>query len=354
MTGIFNELTVDHVRFYVRDLADAAEHLASGYGFTCYAETPGAPCGVRSCAVGTGDIRLVLTSASNSNHPGSAYVDQHGDGVADIALGTSAAAAAFAEAVRRGARPVMPPTERSGIVTASIMGFGDVTHTFIQRPASMPVKMLPGLDLLPERAPFAAAGLTSVDHFAVCVEPGQLRPTVDFYVTVLDFDIMFAERITVGAQAMDSMVVQSKSREVILTVIEPDLSGEPGQIDQFLKGHGGAGVQHIAFMTENIVETIGLMKRRGIEFLSTPDTYYDMVTERLVLSRYSVAQLRDFDILVDQDQDGQLLQIFAKSVHPRGTLFYEVIERLGARSFGSGNIKALYAAIQRHIEQHDL
>jgi 4-hydroxymandelate synthase len=211
--------------------------------------------------------------------------------------------------------------------------------------------MLPGLDPLPDQAPCVETGLEAVDHFAVCVEPGQLKPTAEFYVTTLDFDIMFAERIVVGAQAMDSMVVQSKSRAVTLTVIEPDLSGEPGQIDQFLKDHGGAGVQHIAFTAKNIVETIGLMGRNGVEFLSAPDTYYDMVAERLVPGRYSMAQLRDLGILIDEDQDGQLLQIFAKSVHPRRTLFYEVIERLGARSFGSGNIKALYAAVQRHMEQ---
>jgi 4-hydroxymandelate synthase len=194
-------------------------------------------------------------------------------------------------------------------------------------------------------------GLGTVDHFAVCVEPGQLKPAIEFYETVLDFDMMFTERIVVGAQAMDSMVMQSKSGAVTLTVIEPDLTRESGQIDQFLKDHGGAGVQHIVLTAANIVTAIDLMNRNGVEFLSTPKTYYDMVTDRLALSRYSVEQLRDLSILVDEDQDGQLLQIFAKPVHPRGTPFYEVIERLGARTFGSGNIKALYAAAQRQMEQ---
>lgn len=185
----------------------------------------------------------------------------------------------------------------------------------------------------------------------MCLEPGQLVPTVEFYETVLDFEMVFTERIVVGGQAMDSKVVQSRSGAVTLTLIEPDTSREPGQIDKFVKEHGGAGVQHIAFATDDIVRDVTLLGGAGLAFLKTPPTYYDLVPERLSLLRHSVDQLRSLNILVDEDQDGQLLQIFTKSVHPRGTLFFEVIERLGARTFGSGNIKALYTAVEMEMER---
>ncbi|WP_342354221.1 VOC family protein [Streptomyces inhibens] len=180
----------------------------------------------------------------------------------------------------------------------------------------------------------------------MCLEPGRLGPTVEYYERALGFSAVFTERIIVGSQAMDSIVVQNDAGTVTLTLIEPDTTRKPGQIDRFITAHGGAGVQHVAFTSDDIIKSVGLLASRGIEFLDTPSTYYDLVPGRLTLSRHSVDELRDLNILVDQDQDGQLLQIFTRSVHPRGTLFFEVIERLGARTFGSGNIKALYEAVE--------
>ncbi|MFC8125294.1 4-hydroxyphenylpyruvate dioxygenase [Streptomyces sp. NPDC057302] len=360
----FDELGIDHVGFSVGDLDAATAFFTESYGLSVYARsvatTDAAQAGEARAAVGRSGIRFVLTDARGADHAAAAYAERHGDGVSDIALSTPDAAAAYEEAVRRGARPVAAPQDHDGVVTASIAAFGDVTHTFVQRPAGTGAQALPGLTPVTDEGATAstdgsvdapAAGLHTIDHFAVCLEAGQLSPTVAFYESVLDFEMVFTERIVVGGQAMDSKVVQSRSGTVTLTLIEPDTSREPGQIDKFVKEHGGAGVQHIAFATDDIVRDVTLLGGGGLAFLKTPSAYYDLVPERLSLLRHSVDQLRALNILVDEDQDGQLLQIFTKSVHPRGTLFFEVIERLGARTFGSGNIKALYTAVEMEMER---
>lgn len=336
------DLTVDHVTFYVGDADRAARELGHRYGLTVLARSPeGAP--VRSIAVGRGDIHLVFTEPVTDDDPATAYVAAHGDGVADIALGVTDAHTAFTEAVARGARPVAEPTERDGMVVATIMGFGDVTHTFVQRPAGE--TGLPGLVPVAEPAP-EDTGLHMLDHFAVCVEAGRLDPTVEFYQHVLDFQMIFEEKIIVGGQAMDSKVVQSASGAVTLTLIAPDTSRKPGQIDEFLKNHGGSGVQHIAFTTNDIVSSLRRLRQRGVEFLTTPGAYYDLLSERVEGIRHPVDDLRELNILVDEDHHGHLYQIFTRSTHPRSTLFFEVIERAGAQTFGSGNIKALYEAVE--------
>ncbi|MGH3879831.1 MAG: VOC family protein, partial [Actinophytocola sp.] len=249
----------------------------------------------------------------------------------------------------RGARPVSSPRRAGGVVTATVGGFGDVTHTFVQRDSGVDGWALPDMVPVGPRYP-ETGGLTDVDHFAVCVESGQLDATVEFYERVLGFDLIFAEQVVIGAQAMTTKVVESTSRAVTLTIIEPDVSRVAGHIDEFLADHGGPGVQHIAFTVDDIVAAVESLSARGIGFLATPATYYAMLPERVRLARYTVDELRSHHILVDQDHDGQLYQIFTESVHPRNTIFMEVIERLGARSFGSGNIKALYQAVeaQRH------
>jgi 4-hydroxymandelate synthase len=188
--------------------------------------------------------------------------------------------------------------------------------------------------------------LHDLDHFAVCLEPGQLDSTVQFYEQVLDFRMIFVERITVGSQAMNSKVVQSVSGQVTLTLIEPDTVGEPGQIDDFVRDHGGAGVQHLAFSTNDIVRAVGTLRDRGLKFLTTPDSYYELLSRRLQLAAHGTRELHELNVLVDEDHDGQLFQIFTRSTHPRRTMFFEIIERLGARTFGSGNIKALYEAVE--------
>ncbi|WP_304452769.1 4-hydroxyphenylpyruvate dioxygenase [Nocardiopsis sp. YSL2] len=343
------QLSVDHVRFHVADASAAAERVKRSYGLEVYAlGEAGTDAQEESVAVGAGSIRLVMTQALVDDHPATPYTSAHGDGVADIAMRTPDARAAYAAAVDRGARPVSPPSEHEGIVTATVAGFGDVVHTFVERGSGVDDQSLPGLSTVRSTGgEKGSTGLLEVDHFAVCLEAGQLEPTVRFYIDALGFEDIFAEHIVVGDQAMNSKVVQSISGEVTLTLIEPDQRREPGQIDGFLKNHAGAGVQHIAFSTDDIVATVGALRGRGTEFLPTPETYYTQLSQRLELSRHSVDELRRLDLLVDEDHDGQLFQIFARSTHPKRTFFFEVIERLGATTFGSGNIKALYEAVEQ-------
>lgn len=351
---VFRDLTVDHIKFYVQDLAESTGWLAGGYGFDVLAESAGTDdAEVRTVALGAGGIRLLLTQPLTEDHAGGAYLEKHGDGVADIGLGVPDAAVAFAEAVRRGARPVCVPTVTDGIRTAAIMAFGDVVHTFVERPEGSGAVRFPGVSG-PVDAPCEGTGLLTVDHFAVCVEAGQLDAAVEFYEEVLGFTTVFAERVEVGDQAITTKAVQSESGAVTLTLIEPDASQVSGQIDTFLKDHGGSGVQHIAFSTEDIVRTVNTVADRGIRLLSTPDTYYELLSGRMEVSRHSVGDLRRLGILVDEDHDGQLFQIFAKSVHPRGTIFLEVIERMGAQAFGGGNIAALYRAVELQRQQDDM
>ncbi|MGW6913311.1 4-hydroxyphenylpyruvate dioxygenase [Kitasatospora sp. NPDC054939] len=339
------DLSLDHVELYVEDLEAGARHFARAYGFTAYAtrEHPGE---ARSSLVGRGRIRLVLTQADAEDHPAADYTRQHGDGVADIALTVPDAAAAYAEAVRRGARPLAGPTEQDGVTTAAIAGFGDVRHTFVQRREDDDARLLPGFTPTAGHAPAADSGLLEIDHFAVCVEAGHLRDTVEFYERVLGLRNTFTEKIVVGAQAMDSEVVQSPTGALTLTLIEPDTSREPGQIDHFIKNHGGSGVQHVAFRTDDVVRSVAGMAERGVEFLSTPASYYRLLGDRLRPTRHSAQAFGELGILADEDHQGQLFQIFTRSVHPRRTLFFEVIERAGATTFGSGNIKALYEAVE--------
>ncbi len=357
LSGHFDDLTVDHIEFYVEDVARSAARLVTGYGFHVYGVAGDEAAGTfRSVALGCADILLVLTQGLVEEHPAYLYTQAHGDGVANIALRTGDARTAFETAVVRGARPVVHPTAwpgQPGFVTATIGAFGDVTHTFIQRPGGVAaIDGLPGF--VPSDTPgWATDGngaprpaLDAIDHLAVCLEAGGLAPTVEFYESALDFSVVFEERISVGAQAMLSQVVQSRSGSVTLTLIQPDPDAEAGQIDDFLKEHNGPGVQHIAFRTESIVAAVDALVTRGVEFLGTPGAYYDLLVQRLTLARYAADELKALNILVDEDHDGQLFQIFARSAHPRRTFFFEVIERLGARTFGSGNIRALYQAVE--------
>jgi 4-hydroxymandelate synthase len=337
-------LGLDHVGYYVADAEAEAGRLADAFGLPAYA-TSGVTARSRSIAVGGGRIRILLTEPATADHPGAGYLERHGDGIADIALRVADATAAFEEAVRRGARPVRTPVRHDGVVTAAIAGIGDLTHTFVQRDADDDA--LPGLR--PIRPPVAQTetGVVEVDHFAVCVPDGDEAATVGFYTSVLGFRQTFSERIVIGDQAMTTTVVQSASGEVTFTLIVPDTSCAPGHVVEFLDRHGGAGVQHLAFRADDIGAAVTELGGRGVEFLSTPAVYYTLLAGRMTPARYSVGELRRLNVLVDEDHDGQLYQIFTRSAHPRGTFFYEVIERLGSRSFGNGNIKALYEAVER-------
>ncbi|EST31125.1 4-hydroxyphenylpyruvate dioxygenase [Streptomyces roseochromogenus] len=340
VTDHATDVTLNHLEFYAPDADEAVAELVERYGFGVWGARA-LPGGGRTVAVGMNDIAALVTEGPHTRE----FTERHGFGVADIALRTADAAGTHRAAVAAGARSTQAPADAGGATLAAVAAFGDVVHTLVQPPAGTEGIWLPGFGALTPQ-PASSTCLERVDHFAVCLDAGDLGPTVERYERTLGFRMTFAERIAVGTQAMDSKVVQSPSGDVTLTLIEPDTSADSGQIDRFLRDNGGAGVQHVAFSTRNIVRSVAVLGERGVGFLDTPDTYYDRLTERLTPARHPVAELRDLDILVDEDHDGQLYQIFTRSTHPSGTLFYEVIERFGARHFGSGNIRALYEAVE--------
>ncbi|MGW6918848.1 4-hydroxyphenylpyruvate dioxygenase [Kitasatospora sp. NPDC054939] len=318
--------TITHVEYHCADAAQTAADLHARFGFLRDAHQPPPEPGLQQVHVHQGTIRFRLTSAASPAHPVARYVERHGDGIAVLALGCTDPAAVLERAERHGARVL----DRAG---GLIAGFGDTA-----------LRLVP----LPQDAPPAPGGLLdALDHVAVCVPAGQLADAVRFCEAALGFHRIFGEYIEVGEQAMDSSVVQSASGDVTFTLIEPDTSRRPGQIDRFLADHDGAGVQHIAFRTDDIATAVRTARERGVEFLSTPGTYYDQLTERLGGTAIPVETLRELDVLVDQDHGGQLFQIFVRSTHPRRTFFLELIERQGAGTFGTANIKALYEAVER-------
>ena len=357
---------IDHIELFVGDAQQSAFYYSAAFGFTVAGQ--GGPetglVGQRSLLMTQAGINLVLTSGLYPEHPATEYVLRHGDGVAVIAMETDDAAATFDELVARGARPVSRPQSYSdfdsSVIVAEVAGFGDVIHRLVERrgPGGLPIRagvdsrtdFLPGA-IQPVAAPptLAEPLVQLIDHFAVCVPAGELQATVEFYQRVFDFDDIFSEYIQVAGQGMNSTVVQSKSGLVTYTLIEPDTGRRPGQIDDFLHWHGGAGVQHVALITDDIVSTVGRFSERGVRFLKTPASYYETLEGRVGPVDAPVAELGRLGILVDRDHWGQLLQIFAESSHVRRTFFMEVIERRGARLFGSGNIKALYEAKEREM-----
>jgi len=309
--------TVDHIEFHVADARASAAELCDGFGFTEAGRSYGS---VRLCQ---GDITFVLTEAT-PGHPAERYVQRHGAGVAVIALGCADADDAYARAVACGAKPIA--------ADRTVSGFGDVALRFVE--AAPPAR---------------AAGefAQTLDHAAMCIPGGELKETVRFCEQALGFQQTFAEYISIGAQGMDSVVVQSPTGGVTFTLLEPDTGRSPGQIDAFLEAHGGAGVQHLALRTDDIAHSVRSLAARGVGFLSTPGAYYDLLGARLGHTGIPVETLRELAILVDQDHGGQLFQIFSRSTHPRRTFFLELIERRGAATFGTANIKALYEAVER-------
>lgn len=341
--------TIDYVELYVEDLEEAARGWQHAYGFSVAGESISAD--HHGLALRHGGITLVLTTPLSDRHPASAYLPAHGDGVADIALRTRDAGAAFASAVAGGARALREPERHSGDgprATALIGGFGDVVHTLVERepgaPGGIPAGYTPVAGQQPSWS--GEVGLLEIDHFAVCLPAGDLDTTVRFYRDALGFSKIFEERIVVGTQAMESKVVQSPTGAVTLTLIEPDTKAEPGQIDDFLKNHDGAGIQHIAFSSDDAVRSVRALRERGVRFLKTPGVYYDLLTDRIEPKTHAIDTLREAQLLADEDHGGQLFQIFTSSTHPKRTLFFEIIERQGAGTFGSANIKALYEAVE--------
>jgi len=351
-------LGLDHIEFYVGDARQAAQSLCAAYGFRVYGH--GGPetglAGQRSVLLGQGDIRMLLTSGLRASHPASQFVARHGDGVAVIALRADGAAAAYAAAVAAGGTGISQPraweNDETRVVTAEVAGFADVVYRLVERGGG-DAHFQPGAI---EMGPGAGADsdhdlLAVIDHAAVCVPAGELDGTVRFHEEVFGLAVTFQEYIELGDQGMMSKVVQSPSGGLTFTIIEPDVSRRPGQIDDFLAWHDGAGVQHVAYLTRDIVRAVRTLAGRGVEFAVTPSGYYDMLGPRLGTTDIAVEALRPLGILVDRDHWGQMYQIFAKSTHIRRTYFAELIDRHGARTFGTSNIPALYAAKERELSE---
>ncbi|WP_371522237.1 4-hydroxyphenylpyruvate dioxygenase [Kitasatospora sp. NBC_01300] len=317
--------SITHVEFHCADADKTAAGLCADFDFTADAPET-APDGARTIRLRQGSIRMHLASAADPGHPVAGFVARHGDGVAALALACTDPQAALERAERHGARVL----DRAG---GLIAGFGDTALRFVPPRPAEPADE-PGL-------------LDALDHVAICVPAGELADAVRFCEAALGFHRIFGEYIEVGRQAMDSSVVQSASGEVTFTLIEPDTTRRPGQIDEFLASHDGAGVQHLAFRTGDIATAVRTARANGVEFLSTPGAYFDALAERFGETAIPVETLRDLHVLVDQDHGGQLFQIFVRSTHPRRTYFLELIERQGAGTFGTANIKALYEAVER-------
>lgn len=338
---------LDYIEMYVEDLDATAATWRGQYGFEQVAVGGTPDAGFRSVVLRRQRMILAFTEPTSPDHPAADYLRAHGDGVADIALSTRDVRKAYDAIVAAGGSGLVEPSQWGQTWTAKVAGFGDVVHTLIQRDeadAGIPL----GYQAAGVAVPRDPDGfqVLAADHFAVIVPSGELDSTIDFYQRAFGLGEIYEERIVIGSQAMLSKVVQNASRTVTFTMLAPGSGTSDGQINDFLAGHGGAGVQHVALAVDDIVGAVGMLSERGVEFLSAPDAYYARLAERVSAPWHATERLRELSILADEDHGGQLFQIFTHSTHPRRTLFFEVIERHGARSFGSANIKALYEAVE--------
>ncbi len=350
---------IDHVELWVGNAAHSSYFLTRAYGFTEVAYQ-GLETGVRDRAshvVQQGRVRLVLTSALRSDTPIAREHARHGDGVKVIALSVPDVDRAYEEATTRGARGVTAPhtiADGTGEVRiAEIATFGDTLHRFVDR-SGYRGAFLPGYEAPPERSGGAEAMLLTIDHIVGNVELGAMERWVHYYEDVFGMTEMIHfsdEAISTEYSALMSKVVTSGDGRVKFPINEPAEGKRKSQIDEFLEFYEGAGSQHIALSTRDIVGTVERLGERGVEFLRTPDDYYDAVPERIGEIDESIADLRRLGILVDRDDEGYLLQIFTKPLGDRPTIFFELIERHGARGFGEGNFRALFEAIEREQER---
>ena len=348
----------DYIEFYVGNAKQAALYYQAAWGYEWVAYK-GPETGVRdhvSYVLQQGKIRLVLSSALTPDHPIAQHVALHGDGVKVLALWVDDARYAFETAVKRGAKAVSEPQvlsdEQGSAVVASIATYGDTWHTFVERRAYNGA-FLPGFVAKKSVFPVKDLGLKYVDHCVGNVELGEMNTWVQFYERVMGFKLLVTfddKDISTEYTALMSKVVSNGNGYVKFPINEPAEGKKKSQIEEYLDFYKGAGVQHIAVATDNIIETVGQLKANGVDFLYVPDTYYDDVLGRVGDIDETIEDLKKLNILVDRDEEGYLLQIFTKPVQDRPTVFYEIIQRKGAKSFGKGNFKALFEAIEREQE----
>ena len=345
----------DFIEFYVGNAKQAAHFYQAAFGFQVTAYR-GPETGVRdrvSYLLTQGKIRLMLTAPLSPDGEIAEHVRRHGDGVHDIALWVDDARDAYAKAIERGAKSAYEPRvardDDGQVVTAGITIYGDTIHSLVER-RNYRGAFMPGFEKRAPRYQAAPTGLLYVDHCVGNVELGKMNAWVGFYERVMGFKnlISFDDKdISTEYSSLMSKVMSNGNERIKFPINEPAEGKKKSQIDEYLEFYRGPGVQHLALATNDIIHTVTALRDRGVEFLTVPTTYYDELQGRVGRIDEPVDKLQELGILVDRDPDGYLLQIFSKPVEDRPTLFYEIIERKGARSFGKGNFKALFEAIER-------
>ncbi len=348
----------DYLELYVGNAKQAAHFYKSAFGFKSLAYA-GLETGVKdreSYVVVQDKIRLVLTTPLRSGTKIGQHIDRHGDGVKVIGLWVDDATRAYNEAIKRGAKSYMEPVtekdEHGKVVRSGIYTYGETVHIFVERNDYNGI-FLPGYKQWNTHYNPEPVGLKYVDHMVGNVELGKMNEWVNFYENVMGFTqiLSFDDKdISTEYTALMSKVMSNGNGRIKFPINEPAEGLKKSQIDEYLQFYEGPGVQHIAVATDNIIETVTQLRDRGIEFLRVPGTYYDSLIDRVGEIDEDLEPLRDLGILVDRDDEGYLLQIFTKPVNPRPTLFFEIIQRKGATSFGKGNFKALFEAIEREQE----
>ena len=345
----------DHIEFWVGNAKQAAVYYEHGFGFTpvAYRGLETGSRDVASYALQQGNIRLVLSSSLQGEDEISRHVARHGDGVKVIALEVPDAAAAYEAATSRGARGAQEPAEGrddTGVFrTAAVKAYGETWIKFVERGDYAGV-FAPGFQRTDRMPNGQGVGLHTVDHVVGNVELGKMNEWVDFFARALGFSqlVHFDDKaISTEYSALMSKVMQDGSGKIKFPINEPAEGKKKSQIQEFLEFYNGPGVQHIACQTNDIVRTVRTMRERGVEFLRIPGSYYESLPDRVGEIDERIDDLAELGILADRDEDGYLLQIFTKPVEDRPTVFYEVIERHGARGFGEGNFKALFESLEK-------
>lgn len=353
-------LGTDYVEFYVGNAKQAAHFYKTAFGFQSYAYA-GLETGLTdraSYVLKQDKIRLVLTTALNSESPIGEHVKKHGDGVKIVALWVEDARSAFEETVKRGAKPYMEPTvesdEHGEVVRAGIYTYGETVHMFVER-KNYKGDFLPGYQKWESDYNPEPVGLKFIDHMVGNVGWNQMNVWVKWYEDVMGFVNFLSfddKQIHTEYSALMSKVMSNGNGRIKFPINEPAEGNKRSQIEEYLDFYEDAGVQHLAVATDDIIKTVTALKARGVEFLPPPpQAYYDEIPERLGAHRdmmkEDLKELQKLSILVDADEEGYLLQIFTKPVEDRPTLFFEIIQRMGAKGFGAGNFKALFESIER-------
>ena len=354
----------DYVEFYVGNAKQAAHYYKTAFGYQSVAYA-GLETGLRdrtSFVIGQDKIRIVLTSPLNSNSPIAEHIKKHGDGVKVIALWVEDATSAFEETTKRGAKPFMNPTVEKDahgeVVRSGIYTYGETIHMFVER-KNYKGTFLPGFEKWVSEYNPASVGLKFIDHMVGNVGWGEMNIWVKWYEDVMGFVnfLSFDDRqIHTEYSALMSKVMSNGNGRIKFPINEPAEGKKKSQIEEYLDFYEGPGCQHLALATNDIIKTVTELRARGVEFLSAPPhTYYQEIPARLGehmnMMQEDINVLEKLAILVDADEEGYLLQIFTKPVEDRPTLFYEIIQRMGAKGFGAGNFKALFESIEREQEK---